>query len=1416
VRKRKEVKRMNLNKATIVIVLTLFLTSTLFNIVPAAVQAPEPPIMTTFKVEPSTSTGGIGDPVPIAVNVYDAEDLWGWQVYMSWDPTVLGFTALTFGDFLADQPDGTSQMDYVSDGWLMASETTFGTYPGVTADSGWLMSVDFEVVGEGETAIDIDSEYTFWQDSALEVYGDEPDEMIKENGYFTTGAAPEPPVASFTFSPSSPDVGETVTFDASGSFDPDGTIVSWDWDFGDGASDSGEVVTHAYSAAGTYTVTLMVTDDDDLADTATDEVTVSAVEPTFDLTISVDGFGSTDPAPGVYTYDEGTMVLVTAIPDAGWMLWRWLLDGVNVGDANSYTVTMDADHALTAVFNKTKLYVDPAIVYALPGESFTVDIRVANVERLHLWQVNFSWNPTVLSFINVTEGDFLRKEGAETIGMKDLEGVEDGWALFSWGILGKYYVSGSGVLATVEFEVLTTGESVLDIDTEPTGPSGLVMTFLIKMNPDPVPPGQPELEEIPFEAVDGFFTNLLTPPVADFAYSPIEPYVNETVTFDASGSHDPDGTIVSYEWDFGDGSTDTGMIVTHAYETGGNYVVTLTVTDDDALTDAATDDVVVMIPAATQIYIDPSTVMANPGDYFTFNVSIADVTDLFAWGFKLGWPIGLLEANAANITEGPFLKQGGTTAFAKKVFTDYIDVGCSLLGANPGVSGSGVLATVTLTVLKTGNATLDLYSTKLLDPTLTEIAHMSQDGYFYTTWPVPDFTYSPNPIDDPGHPIVGETITFDASPSYDPDGGAIVLYEWDFGDGASDTGQVVTHAYDTEGSYSVTLTVTDDDGETYDVSLSILILTPEMADEYFSSVVYTPFDSDGDSFDDALEVQMDVDTTDGTLWVYVDAFLVDPYGSIIDVDFPGWEITGNSVEYGYAYLYVPSGSPEGWYDVELILYDQWWNYEDYKYGNDVLYYVPSPPSIFFFNAYLSDYVDVDDDGYYRSVTAYWDADVDDYVYVDVYVEIWGVDAAGSWSYLGSYGPYTIYNWESDYQSFIIDAVPYRDLWDIRLELYDWDTLSLQDDRWFEDVPLEPLSDDQAEWDVVLTATIEDHCDVSEFGMRSDATDEFDIAYDAVDPPEPPGSGIVSYFWYPDNPVAPVDLRRLCTSKIPPSPLMTWTYRVKPKGVRGSMVISWSAEAIAIIPPEQGVYLQCPDGSVIDMRAVTDYYFTVESDITYEFTIDVGPCYCELPLSAGWNLVSFPCLPLEDLSFSYILRDVPFYQVLTWDGTSYIEPTHVELGKGYWLLVIEEATVEYWGLPAQRYELDLPVGWSLIGSVSCMVDVDPVFPGFYQLYGWDGAGYFPSTTVEPWRGYWVLVLEPTHIVVECGSATEVIYTGVDVNPDVQEHTTSATTGWFIVPPASIEGYTPAIDGSTYASGNPEVSLLEAKMWSEEEK
>ncbi len=85
-----------------------------------------------------------------------------------------------------------------------------------------------------------------------------------------------PPVAQFEFTPERPKVGETVRFDASESFDPDGKIIKYEWDLeSDGTIDAqGVTVEHIFSQAGTFTVTLTVTDNDGETGTARKTITV--------------------------------------------------------------------------------------------------------------------------------------------------------------------------------------------------------------------------------------------------------------------------------------------------------------------------------------------------------------------------------------------------------------------------------------------------------------------------------------------------------------------------------------------------------------------------------------------------------------------------------------------------------------------------------------------------------------------------------------------------------------------------------------------------------------------------------------------------------------------------------------------------------------------------------------------------------------------------------------------------------------------------------------------------------------------------------------------------------------------------------------------------------------------------------------
>ena len=88
-------------------------------------------------------------------------------------------------------------------------------------------------------------------------------------------------------------------------------------------------------------------------------------------------------------------------------------------------------------------------------------------------------------------------------------------------------------------------------------------------------------------------------PSADVTPSSATVQTGESITFDASGSSDPDGDSLTYGWMFGDGNTGTGETVTHSYSSEGDYTVEVTVDDGNGGTDTATS--AVTVEAAAQV-----------------------------------------------------------------------------------------------------------------------------------------------------------------------------------------------------------------------------------------------------------------------------------------------------------------------------------------------------------------------------------------------------------------------------------------------------------------------------------------------------------------------------------------------------------------------------------------------------------------------------------------------------------------------------------------------------------------------------------------------------------------------------------------------------------------------------------------------
>jgi len=247
------------------------------------------------------------------------------------------------------------------------------------------------------------------------------------------------------------------------------------------------------------------------------------------------------------------------------------------------------------------------------------------------------------------------------------------------------------------------------------------------------------------------------PPVAN-AGGPYSAAVGAPVSLDGSASRDPDGSIASYAWNFGNGSTGSGVAPSATYATAGTFTVTLTVTDNGGATSQATTTVTVTTNTQPPV--------ANAGGPYAGTVNVA------------------ISFNGAASRD----PDGSVVSY--------------LWNFGDGTSASGVTAVHAY-------AAAGSYTVRL---TVTDNDGLTNSAS--TTAQVSDGTGLQPPVANPGGPYQGTTasaVAFDGSASSDTDG-RIVSYDWTFGDGGTASGAKPTHAYNTAGTYTVTLTVTDDSG----------------------------------------------------------------------------------------------------------------------------------------------------------------------------------------------------------------------------------------------------------------------------------------------------------------------------------------------------------------------------------------------------------------------------------------------------------------------------------------------------------------------------------------------------------------------------------------------------------------------------
>ena len=154
-------------------------------------------------------------------------------------------------------------------------------------------------------------------------------------------------------------------------------------------------------------------------------------------------------------------------------------------------------------------------------------------------------------------------------------------------------------------------------------------------------------------------------PVASFTFTSGTIYVSQLVSFNGTASYDPDGTIVSYAWYFGDGSTGSGATPSHAYSLLGTYSVKLNVTDNSGSTMISTSTIIVTARSITLSLTQSSTSPAS-GQAVTVTISALD-PDGTITTTTVDWGDGTTDSiQGAATTDGHIYTLTGGTA---KIFT---------------------------------------------------------------------------------------------------------------------------------------------------------------------------------------------------------------------------------------------------------------------------------------------------------------------------------------------------------------------------------------------------------------------------------------------------------------------------------------------------------------------------------------------------------------------------------------------------------------------------------------------------------------------------------------------------------------------------------------------------------------------------
>ena len=593
-------------------------------------------------------------------------------------------------------------------------------------------------------------------------------------------AAPVPSIGG----PYAGQTGQSISFDASASTDPNKSVLTYAWNFGDGSQGSGSTVKHSYAKAGKYTVTLTLSDGYKQTAAATTTATI------------------TNPAQPPLANAGG--------PYNGFATQSIAFTSAGSSDPNGLSLS----YAWSFGDGATSPVANPSHAYSKPG-TYTVNLAVSDSTGLSgsataMAIISTLGVPTVSiggPYSGQTGQSIIFNASASTDPNKSPltyawsfgDGSESSGATakHSYAKAGKYAVTLTLTDTYNQTSTATTTATITNPAQPPvanaggpyTGFSGSAVAFTGAVSTDPnglaltyawefgdgaqgsgVSPSHTYLKAgnytvkltvsdstgLSGSANTTATISTLSAPVANIG-GPYTGKTGQSIAFDASASTDPNKSALTFAWNFGDGSQASGAKVTHSYAKAGKYTVTLTLNDTYNQTTTATTTATITNPAQQPI--------ANPG--------------------------------------GPYLgTTGQPIAFNGSASTD--PNGLSLTYAwdfGDGSTGTGVSPSHSY-------GTAGTYTVKL---TVSDSSGLSASASTNATVTAPTKLTA-----NPGGPytgIVGTAVQFNGSGSSDPKNETLT-YAWDFGDGNQGAGVKPSHAYVQPGAYTVTLSVTNTDKAT--------------------------------------------------------------------------------------------------------------------------------------------------------------------------------------------------------------------------------------------------------------------------------------------------------------------------------------------------------------------------------------------------------------------------------------------------------------------------------------------------------------------------------------------------------------------------------------------------------------------------